>query len=281
MIEKKSGGLAKYAVGGVVGALFESTRYLGYCGIIIVTKTKIHIGHFYANYSSSDGKITTGHLKVFKDQTDDKTLKIKSYDIAQTQVSASADANPFTNIQHGIELISFRKSSLYVNDKIYPMPDAAVIRELIIQQGSLITPTQFIELLNKGENPISEENFINVKDDKHYLGELFRIIMKHPSRNKLVQNFQYLAPPFRTLLEDHIISKGNKLKSTVRNMLIWVVITLIASLAITVTHGFINFLCIVSFIVAVIVDITYISKIKCANWCRKALNLQLKNPQND
>lgn len=183
----------------------QDRSYSGELGILVVTPSQILIGHFTSPFQWIDGSIIPYHLKLFLAQFDSGLIGRKAFNICQTQISRS---DSVIYLVCGLKTVSFRKSDLYVNDAIYELPNAVDIQNQIVQLGSLVTPTEFTDMLYRGENPISESQFKVVEKDDKYIAAIFQTIMEHKNRNILVQNFPCLAPSVRATLEARIRSKG-------------------------------------------------------------------------
>ena len=73
-----------------------------------------------------------------------------------------------------------------------------------MQPENLVTPRQFVVKLERGENPLSEDQFAKVQNNAEYINELIQAIVEHEKRDILLRNFACLARPMRDVLEARI-----------------------------------------------------------------------------
>lgn len=272
--EKKGGGLLGVVVGGALGGIGgamignalnpSSCNYSGQLGIMLVTQSQVLTAFFAAPFNSADGNISSEHLELFRSQLDAKTVVRKAFNIRQTQLAQG-------KLICGSEEFFFQKSALYVNGTVYALPDTTDIRNAIAQNGSLVTPAQFIDKLQRMENPVPEEQFVEIQKDDKYIAELFRAIVTHSDRDALVQNFAYLIPSAKEVLEASIRSKGASSGTAKVKLVLFATLAIAGVIGGFVAEDFIAFLSVVLAIIMTILSITSAVNLKRAIWCRDIL----------
>ena len=65
----------------------------------------------------------------------------------------------------------------------------------------------------EGENPITDEQFNEIKGDNKYFTQLLDAIVKHTSRNLIYEHFAYLTTATRNALETRFKRKAASLKN--------------------------------------------------------------------
>jgi hypothetical protein len=280
--KKKGGGLLGVVVGGALGGMVgamiggaltpSSCSYTGNFGVLVLTQTQIIIGHFASPFQSGDGKIISDHLGLIRAQLDAGTLTRQAFNISKTQLSQSPVSSTVTDLVCGADRLSFQKSELYVNDALYEVPSTAEIQNRVAQMGTLATPSQFVAKLLAGEKPVPEGQFVGLETKDKYASDVFMAIVKHPNRDKLVQNFPCLAPSVRAALEEHIRSRGATSGNALVKLLVWIVLAIAGIAGIVVAEDFLCFLSVVWTIIAAIVSITAAVNLSRATWCRDTIS---------
>lgn len=218
------------ALGGIGGAMIGNavTSGGGNCsgefGVLVVTPTKLIINSFTAPFNSADGNIASEHLELFLKQLGSKAVNIKMFNILQTQVAPPYEVNTAVRLVSGTTEYSFRKSELLVNNSIFATPTIEDLKKLVVDAGALMTPAQFIEKLLRGENPINDEQFNEIKGDTKYITQLFDAILKHKSRDSIVENFTRLTSAMKDALETKIEKKAASYNATLVILIICTIV---------------------------------------------------------
>lgn len=278
--EKKSGGLLGVVVGGALGGMGgaiignalhpSSCNYSGQLGIILVTQNQVLAGFVAAPFNSADGSISAEHLELFRAQLDAKAVAREAFNIRQTQIAQG-------KLISGSTEFFFQTSKLYVNGVVYALPDTADISNAISQNGALASPAQFIDKLQRMENPVPDEQFVEIQKDDKYLDELLRAIVTHSDRDTLVQNFAYLNPAAKEVLEARIRREGASSGGAKLKLVFFVTLSIAGVIAVSVTEDFIAFLNVMFAIIMTILSITSAVNLKRALWCRNILDARIRS----
>ncbi len=285
---KLPGLIAGAAIGGLVGEMIfggtlissSSCSYSGELGILILTQTKIIIGHFEAPFPSADGKIIPEHLALFRKRLDSNAVDRKEFPIFRAQLSRSTASGSIVNLVCGAEEISFKKSYLHVNNAVYGLPSTADIYSQIMQMGTLITPSECIAKLQRGENALSKDQFAEIENDDAYMTKLFWAIVKHRDRDVLVRNFRCQDLSVRNELEALIKSSFGKV---LRKSIKYGVLTVAGSVGAIVGihdegYGFVFFVCLVFTLITITLGIRSVRDAKWVLRCRSFFSSESINP---
>jgi purine-nucleoside phosphorylase len=132
-----AGGALFGKVGFIIGnglGTADSLEYSGELGMLVVTQTRIFVGHIVSPFGSWVGRIYYGHLKLFESQLSANKVTFKTFSIRQTRLPPiSSDVNLLE-----LDGYSCRTSILYLTsladamqDDVYEQSSAKDIRSLI------------------------------------------------------------------------------------------------------------------------------------------------------
>jgi len=311
-VQKKGSGLLGTAVGGalfgVSGAMIGNTLgsldagYSGELGVLVVTENKVIIGHFCAPFLSRGGKISSGHLELFRTQLNSRKVACTAFDIRHTQLTQHPDGTvtlgthwtrpevlkddfrvvrvdvcpinqTLLSFRRKLEGFSFRKSDLYVNDAHYELPSATAVCNLIVERGALPTPADFVSRLEREQNPIPTDQFADMKDADNYTSEVCALVLRHPARDKLVQNCGCLDQPVRELLKTQIKEKAASIIKARTQLGLAIGMAIVGGVAAAMTEGFLSFLSGLCATIGILLSIAAVANLRGTIWCREALGL--------
>ncbi len=236
LFDRVSGAVVGTAIGAVVGGgmgtsigirlfsgSFSNASYSGVLGVLVVTPTSIMLGCITAPFMAKDAKINPDHLELLQAHCQSNTLSLKTFAISRTQVSTTDLA---MTIKSESKYSSFKKSELYVNDTIYPMPSLPEICKLVNERGALPTPSEFVTKLLAGQNPIPDGQSDEAVTDDRYMTALFYNIITHSQRDALVEKLNILATPLKVSFEQRLRANAETYQSTLVKLVVWVLLTI-------------------------------------------------------
>jgi len=277
------GGVLYGIQGAILGNIFDgsSVSYSGEIGILVVTPTQVLVSYFAAPILSQDGRICSDHLELFVKRLKAHKVDRRSFDIRRTQLTMHPEVVVTKNstvtysvvtLGSGPDAFSFQKSDLYVNDVCCDLPSISAIYGAIEGLGPLVTPTQFSAKLEKGENPIPEDQFAQLPDGDKYMAEVFGLLFRHCQRNALIQNFPRLAPNVRYSLKQRFEEKRSRISGAKALLILSVTLAVAGGAAASLAADGVRIISVLGVIACVISGVAAAISLRGATWCRDVLN---------
>jgi len=278
--KKQGGGLLGVVVGGALGGVggamvggaltpAETYTHVGELGVVVVTKARILMASCSVSFLSAAGNISSDHIEFLLEQMRGSKAERTSFDIRRTQHERSAGRQLALLTER--ERCRFLQSDLFVNGDAYEIPSVAKVNSAIDEQGSLVTPGGFLDRLEEGECPISEQHWGELADQDGYIATVRDLIIRRTDRNELARNFACLAPPVRQKLIGAVQSKGAGVGYLKARMAVSGAAAVAGVVGITLTYEGACFLCVLGTIVAAIMCIASAVSLGGAEKCREIL----------
>ena len=276
-LKKLSGLVAGVALGGLGGEMiFGGTLlsnpdyvYNGELGIVAVTNEKIYVRHLTVPFQSEEGEISLDHLKLFGQESSSDKGSEKIFNIEQTQISISGNT---MHLVSGDESLIVNKSELFIDGGIYPLPTISEVYHHLSRKGALCGEVEFLKKLEKGESPITEEQFAGLEKPDVYVARIYIALINSPKRDELVRNFSCMMPAVQSAIGEQIKKKASVCHGTFKTMIVWISLFVATILGAIFLDDVFRVLCIGGVLITLIGSLVCFFDWKESNWCKGLLD---------